>query len=299
MTILNTILTPGLNNINDRLVSRHLDKNDNGIVDVGDQFESVLILDNISNDRFSATLLQDAVTIAAIENGDDPDLVANYQLTAYGLIEVAAKTDLGSGIFQFDYNPVLFKLYEDAASLANTKILDFGLEPADVTIAKATDGSLLLINDVNGTGRGGIDIDGNGVPDPPQPDKWQTLGSELPVIPPGGQVNIVGATSVVENPGEVKIAPQAALSLLVPNEPITGTGDYHDIVAFGAAQAATGPAQAQGWDQQGDLTIEFVSPEARITIAPDDTNPVGEDHTFTVTVEYNDFFLIFLPQIRA
>jgi hypothetical protein len=233
--ILNTAIRAGLNSINDRNVDRlSTDLNGNGLIDVGDVLESVLIFDNISNAQFGATPLETAVGIPT------------YQLTAHIFNTVSAKVPLGGGVFAFTMIPSTINVYEDHAGLSNTILLDFSSQSANAAVTAATDGSLILTLDTSGTGFAG------------SPDTWRATGSDnFTLLTTGNEANYVAALSILANPGLIPIGPDATLSgvLGVP----AGTGDLHDVVAVGEVEVAAAPIVAQGWAAQSDTTVSFIA----------------------------------------
>ena len=264
--VLNDALTPGLNTLNDTNAERLIDNvGDNGLVDVGDQLETLVIVDNISNAVWGGTDVD-----VAVGRPDD------YQLTAYSLITVIDKVETDPGVFLFTFAPAIVQVYEDGSFADNTILVDFSSQSADQAIADATDGNLIFTTNVDGTGRFGTD------------DVWRAIGGDDPdSLTTGNEANFVMASSIGSNPGDVPIAPDATPSGLLGLP--SGTGDFHDLVAVGEIEVASSAAANQGWDAQSDTTFSFTVPEAKIEINPDDTNEVGDDHTFTATVMYNDF----------
>jgi len=251
--ILNTALRVGLNSLNDRDVARLIDRGSgvdpltglptgplNGLVDEGDQIETLLIIDNISNAQFGGTAIETAVGIPT------------YQLTAYTLNTVAAggKVPAGPpGVFLFTFDPSVVSVYEDHAGLANTIIADFSSQTAAAAIAAGTDADLILTLDVSGTGFAGA------------PDVFRVIGSDdFSLLTTGNEANFIAALSIASNPGLIPISPDATISGLLG--PVPGTGDLHDVVATGEEEVAAASIVAQGWDLQSDTTISFrVVPE--------------------------------------
>jgi hypothetical protein len=230
--IINVALTPGLNTLNDRDVARlSLDINGNGLIDEGDQIETILIIDNISNSTFGGTLLGTAV-------GD-----ATYQLTAHTISTVDVKTDLGGGVFLFETSATT-NIYEDSSTIGGVLLADFSSQSADDAVDAATDGDLILTVDTSGSGAGG------------EADIFNIVGSDdFADLVTGNEANFVFANSIVANPGLVPIIPDATLSGLagVP----AGTGDLHDVVGVGEEEVASASVAAQGWAIQSDTTISF------------------------------------------
>ncbi len=237
--ILNNALTTGINSLNDNNVERVLDPNGSpkinqvtATIDVGDILESVLIIENISNSVFGATPLANAVG------------VSGYQLTVHARQTVKTKTSVGGGFFDFDFSPTIFNVYEDSPAIGGTLLVDFSSQSADAAVAAATDGIFILSLDDSGTAAGGAD------------DFLRTIGTDVfGALTSGNQANFIGGLSVINNPGGVSITQDATLSGTIGS--IAGSGDLHDVVLVGEAEAASIAVLNRGWGAQSDTTIFF------------------------------------------
>ena len=232
--IINVAIRPGLNTINDRDVARlSVDVNGNGLIDVGDTIETILIFDNISNSQFGGTPLGVAV-------GD-----ATYQLTAHTLATITMKIPTGP-VFTFETNATT-NIYEDSAGIGGTLLVDFSSQSAAAAVLAATDGNLVLTVNSLGTGSGGT------------PDIFRIFGSDdFADLTTGNEANFVIANSVVANPMGIPIVPDATLSGAAGVPP--GTGALHDVVGVGEEEVASAAVAAQGWAIQSDTTVSFTAP---------------------------------------
>jgi hypothetical protein len=264
--IINSALTPGLNSINDRDVARLIDNvGGNGLADVGDVIESVLIFDNISNAAFGGTPLENAV--------GDP----TYQLTAFiettVLIKLAivgpdgiegTADDLGpngagpDNIVGTNDDLFFFRLdmdadvYEDNSALANTILVDFASQSAAAAITAATDGNLILTLETSGTGA----VTPGGAAG--AADTFDIISAaDFSLLTTGNEANYILAASVTANPGLIPFLPDFTESGEAGVPP--GTGDFHDFVGVGEEEVAAASVAARGWDTQSDTTIHFTA----------------------------------------
>ncbi len=196
--ILNDAIRPGINHISDSAVERLIDNvGNNGLLDVGDQLETVVIFETMSNSQFAGTPLGNAV--------GDP----SYQLTGYGVATVATKTALGNGLFDYTFTSDSFiSWYEDSADIGGTILADFSSQSAVAAITAATDGNSILEVRPNGRGsttEGGAENAGS--------DFWRAGGGDDPSqFLPGNEANFVFGFSVNANPGGVRISANATRS---------------------------------------------------------------------------------------